>query len=94
MKYTVDRIEEGIAVCIGDDMTSFNIAEAEFAAIAGRLPKANDIFEAELEGGGIISIRMLDDERDAMLKENARRLNALFRRNKNDNGRERNGNEN
>ena len=77
MKFTLDRIEEGIAVCFDADGVKYNIPTEKLGDMS-----EGDIFEAELCEGEVCNIRTLRDETEAKKEENASRLRNLFNRRK------------
>lgn len=87
MRFVIDRIEEGYAVCMSDSLT-VNMPVGEMQKLLDRYPRQNDIFDGEVSDGVIISARARDDERDGILQSNASRLRALFDRTKKKNNNE------
>lgn len=62
MKVTVDRIEEGICVCIGDDGDIFDIPRGDFPFDV----KSCDILDITLDGGKLSSAELLTEETAAV----------------------------
>lgn len=77
MRLTLDRIEEGIAVCFDESGTKYEIAcEHLDGALEG------DLFETEINGDEIKVIRILREETEMKKASNADRLKNLFNRRK------------
>ena len=75
-KFSVDRIEDGIAVCYDEDSKKY-----EFSAEALALSRGS-IFEATLVNGVPTDIVYLEKETLETKQNMKKRLDALFRRNK------------
>lgn len=75
-KYAVDRIEGELAVLISDGGTVVHLPLSEHSL------KVNDLVLLTFDGEGLISLKMLDGERDERLKQNKSRLSALFAKGK------------
>lgn len=88
LRFTVDRIEEDIAVCIcelppnQDGTESERIVNVPLKSVAGALSEG-DVFDACFSGGIISEIEFRRDIREMRMKKNRSRLNNLFNRNKN-----------
>lgn len=74
MKVTVDRIEEGVCVCIDDDERIYNVPLGEFAFEVNPC----DILEIELDGKTLVSAIFLREETEAA-KERAKKLMERLR---------------
>ena len=79
-KYTLDRIEGEVAVCVSFE--DGRITEHSSAPLLAAGVKEGGIFSAETDGNGLFDIEYLDRETERA-KENARkRLFGLFNRRK------------
>ena len=75
-KFSVDRIEDGIAVCYDEDSKKY-----EFSTDTVPLERGS-LFEATLVGGVPTDIVYLEKETKEKQKNMKRRLDILFKRNK------------
>ena len=75
-KFSVDRIEDGIAVCYDEDSKKY-----EFSAETLRLARGS-LFEATLVNGVPTDIVFLEKETLETKQNMKKRLDALFGRNK------------
>lgn len=74
--FSIDRIEDDIAVCLSDDGIMIDVPLATLGEM-----RARDIFSAELSDGGSLSdIVPMPEERDRRLKANQERLRRLAKR--------------
>ena len=80
-KYTLDRIEGSIAVCVARDDGEIIECDANF--LSGICE--GDVFWADFCVGVPRNIRRLPCETEEVKKENKKRLNNLFNRGKGDN---------
>ena len=72
-KYAVDRIEGGLAVLISDDDGSAIHLPSDEHGLS-----VNDLVYLEFDNGRLSSLKRLDGEKEARLKKNKSRLEALF----------------
>ncbi len=75
-KFSVDRIESGIAVCYDEDGQKYEFSETDIGLARGSL------FEAELVDGVPKEVSYLEEETKAKKKEMKGRMDALFNRTK------------
>ncbi|MBQ8720177.1 MAG: hypothetical protein IJY65_04005 [Clostridia bacterium] len=76
-RFAVDRIEGALAVLISDsDNEILTLPYEEYGL------SVNDILDITLEGGKVLGIVRLENEKDARLKKNSARLSALFAKGK------------
>lgn len=73
-KFSVDRIENGIAVCYDENQTKYEFPAALVALERGSL------FEADLKDGILTSIVYLEEETAQTKKQMKQRLDSLFSR--------------
>ena len=76
--FSLDRIEGEWAVCVSDNDDVINMPVSSLGSLAPR-----DIFSAKIEGGVLVDITPMPEERDRRLASNRARLHALARRSKN-----------
>ena len=77
-RFSVERIEENVAVCYDDDENKYEFAADALALAPGSL------FTAEIgEDGEPVNVVFLAEETLAARKDAKRRLDALFARKKN-----------
>ena len=62
MKVTVDRVEDGVVVCIDDDVEQYEFYVEEFPAEA----HAGDVFELTLDGERAVEAVLLEAETEAL----------------------------
>ena len=77
MRLTLDRIEEGIAVCFDENGVAYEIPTEKLGDMS-----EGDVLEAEICGEEICNIRPLREETETKKEENASRLRNLFNRRK------------
>ncbi len=82
IKYTVDRIEEGLAVLVDEEMHERVLPAELIEGLMGKAPQADDMLMCETDGGEIISAEYLEEETKATEADMKSRLAALFARNK------------
>ncbi len=77
-RYTLDRIEEGFAVCFDGEEREYSVSAASLGL------KPNDIFLADYdaESNEFYGVEFLEKETEAKKAEMQERLNRLFGRNK------------
>ena len=75
--FSIDRIEENIAVCISDDGIQIDVPVERLSGM-----KARDVFSAEADGEELKNIIPMPEERDRRIKTNLERLHRLAKRNK------------
>jgi hypothetical protein len=83
MKFCLDRVESGIAVCLCEDEQS-RAYEFELARVPALLGLADGtLFEAELGKDGLLrDVFVLSEETEGRRTSNRARLQALFDRSK------------
>lgn len=62
MKVTVDRVEDGVVVCMDDDDEQYEFYVEEFPAEA----HAGDVFELTLDGERAVEAVLLEEETEAL----------------------------
>lgn len=77
MKVTVDRIEEGICVCVDEEEKTYNIPLGDFKIEV----RPCDVLEIELSGKTLLSAVFLADETEEMRRTAQNLMEKL--RNKN-----------
>ncbi len=74
MIFSLDRIEDGIAVCYDEDQKKYEFPVSLVPLQSGSL------FEAELVDGLPCGVRFLEEQTALVKKQNKSRLDALFAR--------------
>lgn len=99
LTFAVDRIEEGIAVCICDtcadgtpyggsgagELWTLSVPMAEMEKIEGGPVREGDIFDAHWNGSALSDFRLRADLRRQRMNGNGKRLHRLFHRNHGEN---------
>ena len=75
IRYSVDRAEGDIAVCISDDDQKFEVP----IALMGEM-EPRDVFSAIVDGDGLTDIVPMPEERDRRIEKNRARLHRLAKR--------------
>ena len=73
--FSLDRVEDDIAVCISDDDIQIDIPLKDLGGL-----EVHDVFSAEYEGGEISDVTPRPDERDRRLTDHRERLIKLIKR--------------
>lgn len=71
-KYAVDRIEGELAVLISDEGSILHLPKEKYSL------KVNDLLLLTFEGDKLLSLEMLEVEKERRLEKNKSRLSALF----------------
>lgn len=76
--FSVDRIEEDVAVCISDDDEQIDVPLSHIKPLG-----LHDVFSATVENGELKDMIPMPDEKKKRLSSNKERLKRLVERSKN-----------
>lgn len=74
MQCAIDRIEDGVAICIDDEGKVFDLPFYQFPEGTGE----GSIVQCVFEGNELLSVKLLSEETSKKAAENEARVRSLF----------------